>query len=70
MSENMPAGRWLTEEEVTEEVANCPVKWEGVTGIFRYEELSRPDFHSYFLAGSEVTLYGIDRDGNRIEAPD
>lgn len=45
-----------------------PGQVEGVTGIFRYEEPGRPDFHSYFMAGSEVALYGIDRDGNRIEA--
>ena len=69
MTENIPPGRWLTDEEVVEEVAKCPVKWKGVTGIFRYEMPGCPDFHSYFIAGSEVTLYGIDRNGNRIEAP-
>ncbi len=69
MSENIPAGRWLTEKEVAEEVAKCPIKWKDVTGIFRYEEPGHPDFHSHFVAGSEITLYGIDRDGNRIEAP-
>jgi hypothetical protein len=59
MSENIPAGRWLTDEEVAEEVAKCPVKWKGVTDIFRHEIPGRSDFHSYFVPGSDVTLYGL-----------
>jgi len=69
MSENIPSGRWLTDEEVAEAVAKCPVKWKGVTGIFRYEIPGRPDFFSYFVAGSEVIIHGLKREEDLCDFP-
>ncbi len=60
-----PLGRWLTDEEMIEWKADNPM-FPNATRVWR-EEIVPTSTH--FVAGSEVTLYGIDRDGNRIEPP-